>query len=254
MKRLHLSIYYLEELKYRIAYAAYGTLLLFFTTYTYKQGLVFIILPQGLSHFISQGLTEIFFTYIELCTILSFSFSLILITTQVYLFLRPGLYSYEAIITQKLLVAGLCFYTCLYIFIFPCLLKILWELFSEYSKNFTPIHLTFEPRVNDYLEHIKQLNKILSFSFPCMVGLNILQKYTTKQLWIQYRGIAYIITFSIAAFITPPDILSQTLVGLPLILIYEIQIIFWAIYMTYKKKFLIRKPIKSHKNTLRNKK
>ena len=130
----------------------------------------------------------------------------------------------------------------------------LWELFSEYSKNFTAIHLTFEPRINDYLEHIKQLNKILGFSFPCILGLNILQKYTTKQLWIKYRGIAYIIAFSIAAFITPPDILSQTIVGLPLIFFYEIQIIFWTIYIAYQKKILIRKPIKSHKDTLRNKK
>ena len=217
MKRLNLSIYYLQELNYRLTYAALGTLLIFFTTYTYKQSLIFIILPQGLSHFVSAGLTEIFFTYIQLCTILSFSFSLTLILTQIYLFLRPGLYIYEAEITFNLLIASISFYTCLYIFIFPWLIKILWELFSEYSKNFTPIHLTFEPRINDYLEHIKQLNQILSFSFPCIIGLNVIQKYTTKQLWIKYRAIAYIISFSIAAFITPPDILSQILVGLPLI-------------------------------------
>jgi len=78
--------------------------------------------------------------------------------------------------------------------------------------------------------------------------------YTTKQLWVKYRGIAYILAFSIAAFITPPDILSQTLVGLPLIILYEIQIAFWAIYKTYKKNLLIRQPIKCHKNTLRDKK
>ena len=115
MKKLHLSIYYLQELNYRLAYAALGTLLLFYTTYTYKQGLIFIILPQGLSHFVSAGLTEIFFTYIQLCTILSFSFSLILILLQVYLFLRPGLYIYEAKITFNLLITSICFYTCLYI-------------------------------------------------------------------------------------------------------------------------------------------
>ena len=254
MKKLHLSIYYLQELKYRLAYAAFGTLLLFFTTYTYKQGLIFIILPQGLSHFVSAGLTEIFFTYIQLCTILSFNSSFILIITQIYFFFRPGLYIYEARLIFNLLIISLCFYICLYLFIFPWLIKILWELFSEYSKNFIAIHLTFEPRINDYLEHIKQLNKIIGFSFPCILGLNILKKYTTRQLWIKYRGIAYIIAFSIAAFITPPDILSQTIVGLPLIFFYEVQIIFWSIYIKYKKRFLIRKPIKSYKNTLRNKK
>lgn len=253
MKKLHLSIYYLQELNYRLTYAALGTLLFFSTTYTYKQGLIFIILPQGLSHFVSAELTEIFFTYIQLCTILSLSISLILIFTQIYLFLRPGLYIYEAKVTFNILITSIIFYMFIYIFIFPWLIKILWELFSEYSKNFIAIHLTFEPRIIDYLEHIKQLTKILGFSFPFILGLNIIQRYTTKQQWIKYRGIAYIIAFSIAAFITPPDILSQTLVGLPLILFYEVQIIFWAIYRSYEKK-LIWKPVKTHKNTLRNKK
>lgn len=254
MKKLYLSIYYLQELNYRLAYTAFGTLLLFFTTYTYKQALIFIILPQGLSHFVSAGLTEIFFTYIEICTVLSLNFSIILLLTQIYIFLQPGLYNYEAKITFNILILSIFFYTCLYIFVFPWIIKILWELFSEYSKNFTAIHLTFEPRINDYLEHVKQLNKILGFSFPCMVGLNVLQRYTKKQLWIKYRGIAYIIAFSIAAFITPPDILSQILVGVPLVILYEIQIILWSIYIAYKKKFLVWKPIKSHKDTLRKKK
>ena len=254
MKKIHLSIYYLQELNYRLAYTLLGALLLFYTTYTYKQTLIFIILPQGLSHFVSAGLTEIFFTYIEFCTILSFSFSLILIFIQIFLFLRPGLYIYEAKIIFNLLILGISFYTLVYTFVFPWLVKILWTLFSEYSKDFTAIHLTFEPRINDYLEHIKQLNKIFGFSFPCILGLNIIQRYTTKQLWIKYRGVAYIIAFSIAAFITPPDILSQTIVGLPLIIFYEIQIIFWALYMAYKKKILVWEPVKSHKNPLRNKK
>lgn len=254
MKKLYLSIYYLQELNYRLAYTAFGTLLLFITTYTYKQSLIFIILPQGLSHFVSADLTEIFFTYLEICTLLSLNLSIILLVIQIYIFLQPGLYSYEAKITRNILVISIFFYTCLYLFVFPWLTKVLWELFSEYSKNFTAIHLTFEPRINDYLEHIKQLNIILGFSFPCILVISILQRYTKKQLLIKYRGIAYIIAFSIAAFITPPDVVSQILVGIPLIIFYEIQIVFWSIYITYKKKFLIWKPIKSHKNTLGKKK
>nr|YP_009549873.1 Sec-independent transporter protein [Cladosiphon okamuranus]AYW52587.1 Sec-independent transporter protein [Cladosiphon okamuranus] len=253
-KRLQLSIYYLQELNYRLAYTAFGTLLVFYTTYHYKQSIIFIILPQGLSHLVSTGLTETFFTYIELCSTLSFSFSLILILTQIYLFLRPGLYIYETKITQSIFIGGIFFYTCLYVFILPWLIKILWELFSEYSKNFTPIHLTFEPRIKDYLDYIKDLNKILSFSFPLLLGLNIIQRYTPKDLWVKYRGTTYIMAFFIAALITPPDILSQIIIGLPLILFYEIQIIFWSTYTAYQKKILIWKPIKSHQNTLGNKK
>nr|NP_659255.1 SecY-independent protein translocase component tatC [Laminaria digitata]CAC87951.1 SecY-independent transporter protein [Laminaria digitata] len=254
MNRLKISIYYLQELNYRLFYAILGTIFLFSTTYTYKQGLIFIFLPKGLSHFVSTGLTEIFFTYLQLCTIFSFSFGFGIILTQLYLFIRPGLYAFEAKITLNLLITALIFYICLYVFIFPVIVKVLWELFSAYSQNFTAIDLTFEPRLKDYLYHLQQLNKTLTLSFPCIITLNIIQIYTKKQTWVKYRGIAYIAAFSIAAFITPPDVLSQTLIGLPLIVFYEIQLKLWFLYEEYKKQLLIRQPIKSHENSYGDKK
>nr|UXD07370.1 TatC [Alaria esculenta] len=254
MNRLKISIYYLQELNYRLAYAILGTFFLFSITYTYKQGLIFIFLPKGLSHFVSTGLTEIFFTYLQLCTIFSFSFGFGIALTQLYLFLRPGLYAFEAKTIFNLLITAIIFYICLYIFLFPIITKVLWELFSDYSQNFTAIDLTFEPRLQDYLSHLQQLSKILTLSFPCLIALNIVQRHTNRKTWVKYRGIAYITAFSISAFITPPDVLSQTLIGLPLIIVYEIQLKIWALYEGYKKKLLIRQPIESHKYPYRDKK
>nr|YP_009327103.1 SecY-independent transporter protein [Pleurocladia lacustris]ANS57810.1 SecY-independent transporter protein [Pleurocladia lacustris] len=239
MQKLRLSIYYIQEINYRLAYTALGTLLIFITTYKYKQGLIFLILPQGLSHFVSAGLTEIFFTYVEISTLISLNLSIILIILQTYFFLRPGLYKYETKIIFNLFTGAICFYISLYILIFPIIIKILWEVFTTYSQNFTPIHLTFEPKLNEYLNHIQQINKILVCSFPCILGLSLFQKYTNKNLLIKYRSIAYILFFFLAAFITPPDLLSQTFIGLPLIFIFEMQIIFWAFYKEYKKTILV---------------
>ena len=254
MKKLQLSIYYLHELNYRIAYAFIGTLLLFSTTYTYKQTLIFIILPKGLSHFVTAGLTEIFFTYMHLCTIVSFSFGFILIVLQIFFFLQPGLYLYESNAALNILITIILSYFFIYLIIFPILIKYLWEIFSAYSQNFTPIHLTFEPRLIDYLKHIKNINKILSLICPFLLILNLFKRYSTEKIWIKYRGLAYIVSFSIAAFITPPDILSQILVGLPLILFFEFQIIIWIIYKKYQNHLLVWQPVKTYKNSLRNKK
>nr|YP_009228475.1 SecY-independent transporter protein [Saccharina sculpera]ALI31087.1 SecY-independent transporter protein [Saccharina sculpera] len=240
MNRLQTSIYYLQELKYRLAYAIFGTIFLFSTTYTYKQGLIFIFLPKGLSHFVSTGLTEIFFTYLQICTIFSFSFGLGVTLIQLYLFLRPGLYAFEAKTTFNLLITAFLFYTCLYIFVFPIIVKVVWELFSAYSQNFTAIDLTFEPRLQDYLNHLQQLNKALTLIFPCLIALNIVQIYTNRQTWVKYRGIAYIASFSIAAFVTPPDVLSQTLIGLPFIFFFELHLKVWSLHEEYKKQLLIR--------------
>nr|YP_009648048.1 SecY-independent transporter protein [Macrocystis integrifolia]QBZ73722.1 SecY-independent transporter protein [Macrocystis integrifolia] len=249
MNRIKISIYYLQELNYRLTYAIFGTIFLFITTYTYKQGLIFIFLPKGLSHFVSIGLTEIFFTYLQLCTIFSFSFGLGIALIQLYLFLRPGLYAFESKTTFNVLIAAFFFYICLYLFLFPIIIKVLWKIFSSYSQNFIAIDLTFEPRLQDYLTHLQQLNKALTIGFPCLIILNILQIYTSRHILVKYRGIAYITAFSIAAFITPPDVLSQTLIGLPLIIFYEIQLKFWHLHEEYKKNILIRQPIKSYKNS-----
>jgi len=254
MKRLQFSIYYLQELKYRLAYTIFGTILLFITTYQYKQGLIFIILPKGLSHFVSTGLTEIFFTYLQLCTILSIGFSLGIFLTQIYLFLRPGLYAYEAKATLNLLIGTILFFSCLYTFFFPALTQLLWKLFSAYSQNFTPIHLTFEPRLSDYLIHLHQLNNILILSFPLLLAVSMIQMCTDKKIWIKYRGVSYIVAFSIAAFLTPPDIISQIMVGVPLIFFYEIQITGWALYKGYQTQLLIGQPIEAHKYPDRKKK
>lgn len=254
MKRLQFSIYYLQELKYRLTYTALGAILLFITTYHYKQSLIFMFLPAGLAYFVSTGLTEIFLTYLQLCTILSIGLSIGIFLLQFYLFLIPGLYAYEAKVILNIIVITILFYSCLYTFFFPLLVQLLWKIFSAYAQNFTPIHLTFEPRLNDYLKNIHQLNNIVSLSFPLLLGLTLVQMNSSSKVWVKYRGIAYLVSFLISAFLTPPDILSQIIIGLPIILCYEIQITGWTIYKAYETKLLIWQPIKTYKNTYRKKK
>ena len=71
MKKLKLSLHYIQELNYRTAYSILATILLFTISYTYKQTLIYLIIPKGISHFISTDLTEIFTTYLQLCTAIS---------------------------------------------------------------------------------------------------------------------------------------------------------------------------------------
>nr|QWK44407.1 SecY-independent transporter protein [Chorda asiatica] len=249
MKKLQHSIYYLEELNYRMAYAAFGTALLFFTSYTYKQSLIFAFLPVGLSYFVTTGLTEIFLTYIKLCTILSLGFGIGIAIVQMYLFLRPGLYAYEAKKSFNILLASIFFYISLYTYILPATINVFWRIFSTYSQNFTPIDLTFEPKLADYLEQLQQLSHVLSFIFPCLVLLNQLQALTQRHIWVKYRRIFYLIGFSIGALLTPPDIMSQILVGTPLIILYEVQTSFWVLHKEYHNQLLIRQPVKPYKDT-----
>nr|QWK44982.1 SecY-independent transporter protein [Analipus japonicus] len=254
MKNLNFSLYYLQELNYRLTYTAFGTTLIFITSYSYKQGLMYTFLPQGLSHFVATGLTEIFFAYLELCAIFSAGVCFSIFFTQIYLFLRPGLYEYESQLCRNLLLGGLFFYVSLYFLLLPTFIRLLWELFTAYAQNFAPIHLTFEPKLDNYLDHLKDLIKALAMSFPLalaffFLSVGITQKHPDKDVSIKYRGIIYILAFMAAAFVTPPDVISQTIVGSPLILFYEIQIVYSTVHKKYQQRLLVGQPIKGHKNT-----
>nr|YP_009341726.1 SecY-independent protein translocase component tatC [Sargassum aquifolium]ALE29493.1 SecY-independent protein translocase component tatC [Sargassum aquifolium] len=254
MKKFQFTIYYTQELNYRLLHTTIGTTIFFFTIYTYKQSLIFILLPAGLSHFITTGVTEIFFTYIEFCTSLSTSFCTTILLTQIFLFFRPGLYIYEANTCFTILITTIFFNTFLYTSAFPSIIQTFWKTFHTYAAVFMPIHLTFEPKFNDYMAHLKQFNTILTYSLPTVILLGFIESNTSTSLWIKHRGITYIASLAFAAFITPPDIISQLIISLPLIFIYETQVLYKTFKDLYIKKLLIRQPVKTQKYTYRKNK
>nr|YP_009154059.1 SecY-independent protein translocase component TatC [Turbinaria ornata]AJF48247.1 SecY-independent protein translocase component TatC [Turbinaria ornata] len=254
MKKFQFYIHYTQELNYRLLHTIIGTTTFFFTLYTYKQSLVFILLPEGLSHFITTGVTEIFFTYLQLCISISTSFCVTILLTQIFLFFRPGLYSYEANTCFVILITTIFFNTLLYIIILPLMIQIFWKTFYAYSTAFMPINLTFEPKFNDYVTHLKQFNALLTYGLPAIILLGFIETYTTASLWIKHRGIVYIASLVFAAFVTPPDIISQIIIGMPLIFIYETQVLYKTFKDLYIKKLLIRQPIKTQKYTYRKNK
>lgn len=233
MKRLNLSLHYLQELNYRIAYSGLGTALLFTISYLYKQTLIYLIIPKGISHFISTDLTEIFTTYIYLCATISLVIGTIIFIIQLYIFLVPGLYLNEAKKSYKLIIITICFYLCIYTAILPIIIQISWEFFLSYTNNFNSIQLIFDPQLKNYLKHIYTISIIINLSYPFLVTLNILMSYSKINTLTKHRRIIYFASFTIAAIITPPDIISQAFIGLFFILFYEIQIMIWIIYRKY---------------------
>nr|YP_009049426.1 SecY-independent protein translocase component tatC [Sargassum muticum]YP_010381305.1 sec-independent protein translocase-like protein [Sargassum kjellmanianum]UVW81837.1 SecY-independent protein translocase component tatC [Sargassum siliquastrum]AIE46222.1 SecY-independent protein translocase component tatC [Sargassum muticum]UDH59690.1 sec-independent protein translocase-like protein [Sargassum kjellmanianum]UQV81221.1 SecY-independent protein translocase component tatC [Sargassum muticum len=254
MKNFQFTIHYTQEFNYRLMHTIIGTTIFFFTIYTYKQSLIFILLPKGLSHFITTGVTEIFFAYIQLCTSISTTICITILLTQLLLFLRPGLYIYEANACFTLLITTIFFNTFLYTIAFPSIIQTFWKTFYTYSTVFMPIHLTFEPKFNDYITHLKQFNVILTCSLPAAILLGFIERNTTASLWIKHRGINYITSLVFAAFVTPPDIISQLFIGLPLIFIYEILVLYKTFKDLYIKKLLIWQPIKTQKYAYRKNK
>jgi len=217
LKKFNFTIRYFQELYYRLLYSLVNLAFIFLITYTYKQTLIYLILPVGITHFITTELTELFISYLYLCGTLSFFSLTIILTFQLYLFLRPGLFSYEANKYFKLILICIIFYVNMYINIYPILIQMSWDFFSQYPNNFNSLTLNFELKFLEYIKHIHELALmgILIYTIT-VLGIIMNLKHT-----ITYRTPVYIGLFILAAIITPPDPISQILIGFILLLLYE---------------------------------
>ena len=228
MKKIKLTVRYLYELYYRVTHIILGIIFVFSIAYNYKQTVIYILLPTGITHFITTDITEIFLTYVQICSILTLFITNATIITQGYLFLKPGLYLYESKYYFVFISIIILIYLFIYIKIYPGLIQVTWEFFLYYKDTFNSLQINFEPRLTNYINYITRLSIIIIIVYP----LAIISFFITKinlSILTQYRSIIYLIIFLIATIVTPPDPFSQILLGLLLCLLYEIRI-FMRIY------------------------
>nr|YP_009672631.1 SecY-independent protein translocase component tatC [Dictyopteris divaricata]QDB64116.1 SecY-independent protein translocase component tatC [Dictyopteris divaricata] len=253
MNKVNTFLYYIQEINYRAFYTLMGVTLIFVIAYRYKQTLIYTLLPKGASHFISTEITEIFVTYLYLCFLTSVLIGVGIIAIQIYLFLRPGLYKFESTRSLILLVAGLTAYTYTYIYVYPVVVQVSWEFFIEFPKNLNSIHLSFEPRINNYLVYIRKIATGIGFMLPSLTLVTLLMSKTRIKLLLNYRKIAYVGVILLSAILTPPDPASQLVFAFPFLIYFESQLIFWITYNRYHKK-LVGQPIKTNQQTSNKKK
>lgn len=232
---------HLIELRKRLLYCFGFFLVAFAVSYLYAES-VYQILQQPLvrifgdnheRRMIYTGLHEAFFTYLKLAFFSALFVTLPLILIQVWKFFAPGLYQHEKracsvlfCFTPVLFVAGaaLAFYV---------VMPLAWEFFISFeSQNNQGLSVELEARMSEYLGLVIKLILAFGISFELPIFLIVLAKaglVTTTSLKT-YRRHAIVVVFLFAAFITPPDLISQIALGVPIVILYELSI--WLIKVT----------------------
>jgi len=238
---------HLSELRQRLLWCVGGFFIAFLVCY-YFSDLIFWALAQPLAdllqkqsgqerRFIFTALYEAFFTYVKVAFWGALMISFPLTATQLWMFISPGLYRREQRAIQPFLWATPVLFamgaSLAYFFIIPLAWRFFLSFESPGGGGGLPIQL--EAKVNEYLSLVMQLIFAFGFAFLLPVLLVLLCRVgiLTPEGLAKNRRYAIVGCFVVAAVITPPDVISQVGLAVPLMLLYEASI--WtARWMTPK--------------------
>ncbi|MEM0516076.1 twin-arginine translocase subunit TatC [Pseudoalteromonas sp. YIC-827] len=184
-------------------------------------------LPEN-SQMIATDVTAPLFTPFKLTLFVALFAAIPFILHQIWSFIAPGLYAHEKRMLIPILLSSIVLFYGGIAFCYFVVLPIILSFFTGIG----PEVMTLTPDISSYLGFVLKLFLAFGIAFEIPVAIMLLcwSGVTSTSSLKEKRPYIVVGAFVLAMFLTPPDVLSQTLLALPMLLLFELGLILAAFY------------------------
>ena len=180
-------------------------------------------LPKGAT-LIATSVISPFLVPLKILLMTAFLVALPVVLYQAWAFVAPGLYSHEKKLVMPLVVSSTLLF---FVGVAFCYFFVFGQVF-RFIQGFAPKSITAAPDIEAYLSFVMTMFLAFGLAFEVPIVVVVLARlgFVTIEKLKAFRGYFIVLAFIIAAVITPPDVVSQLALAIPMCLLYEVGI--WA--------------------------
>ncbi len=189
-------------------------------------------LPQG-SKMIATGVITPFLIPMKIAAMAAFLVALPYLLYEAWAFVAPGLYTHEKKLVLPLVVSSTLLFFAGMAF---CYFIVFRKVF-DFIAGFAPKSVSVAPDIEAYFNFVLGMFIAfgLAFEVPVVVVVLVLTGLVTVEQLREFRGYVIVAIFVVAAIVTPPDVVSQISLAVPMCLLYEVGI-FIAQFVEKRRK------------------
>lgn len=175
---------------------------------------------------IFTGLAEGFLNHIHIAMYSGFILAFPIVAWQIYFFIAPGLYRSEKKIIIPFFIASPSLFFIGSALAYYYLIPTAWRFFLSFEQH-GAMPILLEARISEYLSTMLEIviGFGMAFQLPLIMIILVKLGVVTSETLSRKRKYAIVAIFIIAAILTPPDVLSQISLAIPLLLLYEISLL-----------------------------
>ncbi|KKA44865.1 MULTISPECIES: twin-arginine translocase subunit TatC [Salinivibrio] len=232
-------ISHLMELRNRLLRAIIAILVVFACLVYFANDIYSLIaqplidkLPEGAS-MIATDVASPFFTPIKLTLVISVFVAIPVVLYQIWAFVAPGLYKHEQRLVMPLLVSSSLLFYAGVAFAYWVVLPLVFGFFTSIA----PEGVQVATDIASYLDFILALFLAfgIAFEIPIAIILLVWTGATTAQSLTRKRPYVVVAAFVVGMMLTPPDMISQTLLAIPMCLLFELGVVLSRFYVPREK-------------------